>query len=233
MRYELRKVQALYADGGAQHAARALLGLLGSRLYRDEDHVVIVKDLDDGRPERIGSNLEVRAVDSRDTDTVDEFCGTHFPPKVGRYVRSYRRRGYPAFAAFRRGLLIGLFWWVDAAIDAQHPDLILHQIDLQPGDTYAFAYFIAPEHRGSNTATEVIGAVFSALRDAGYTRVWGWVNAANRPARWLFRLAGFQETRRVRVRAVLLLLALTERRVLIRNLGWRSRHAFGYRVLLA
>lgn len=229
MRYELRKVQALYADGGARHAARALLGLLGSRLYREEERVVILKRLEDGRPATTAPGLEVRAAAGGDADAINAFCRRYYPSRLSRYIRDYRRRGYPLFVAFRGGELIGFFWWVDRDIDAQHPDLVLHQIDLHRGDTYGFAYFIAPEHRGKTTPSEVITGVLGALRDAGYSRVWGWVRADNRAARWHFRLAGFQDDHRVRVRIVLSLLALTHRRALI--LGWRSMHAFGPRVL--
>jgi GNAT superfamily N-acetyltransferase len=222
MRYHLRKLRALYDEGGARHVARKLVTHLGSRLYRDEDHVVILKHLEDPRPRIAHSDIEVRAAGAGDIAALQEFYRRHQPARIRRYARSYLRRGYPAYLAFRDGRLIGFFWWVDAKIDARHPDVLLHELELRPRDTYAFAYFVAPEHRGSNTATAFTAAILDALRDAGYERVWGWTRADNRPARWHFRVAGFQEERRVRVRTVLSLLALSGRRVVL--LGWGAVH---------
>jgi GNAT superfamily N-acetyltransferase len=233
MGYRFRKLLALHREQGIEGMGRGVLDALRSRLDREEEHLVLVKALDGvpGPPAR--RPLDVRAIGDDDTDEVLAFTAEHSPPKVLAFVRNYLANGYRAFGAFRDGRLIGLFWWVDAALDAEHPDLVLHEIGLEPGDAYGFAYFVAPEHRGGGTATDFLSRVFVALHEARYTRMWGWVLADNRPARWLFSLAGFREVRRIRARTVVSLLTFSERRVLVRNLGWRSRHAFGSRRLLA
>ncbi|HWT26004.1 MAG TPA: GNAT family N-acetyltransferase [Solirubrobacteraceae bacterium] len=234
MRYKARKLLGVYRERGPEAAAREVAGVLGARLYRDEEHAVLRKALDAGAsPVEAHQGLEVRDATEGDHEAIVAFCAAHFPPRVVRYVRNYLANGYRAFLAFRGGRLIGLFWWVDGEVDAQHPDLVLHGIRLAPREAYGFAYFVAPEQRGGGTATEFLARISRALAGAGYTALWGWVLVGNRPARWLFRIAGFQEVGRVRVRMLAWGVALARRRVLVRNLGLRSPHAFGYRVLLA
>ena len=51
---------------------------------------------------------------------------------------------------------------------------------------YGYDLFIAPDHRGHGTPDEFLAAVEAELVRLGYHRMFGFVDSANRPARWLY-----------------------------------------------
>lgn len=232
MTHKLRKVAHLYREGGLRGCGAAVGSVVQSWVYHEESHVLLVRPLSDVPDATSSERLEVRSMDSDDVEAVLAFSKRHDAPKVTARVRNYLSNGYRAFLGFRDGELIGVFWWVDRGIDPDHPDLVLHGMRLAKADAYGYAYFIAPEHRGRGTATDFIASVFSTLRDAGYQQIWGWVRADNLPARWLFSLMGYEEQGLMRTRTLLSLVTLAQRRLLVRNFGWRSRHNFGWRPLV-
>ncbi len=233
MSYKLRKLLALYRDGGLKATARSVLSLLAACIHREEEHVVLVRSLSDAPEMAARDGIEVRSDVGIDREAVIRFSQANFPPKVTAYVRNYLDNGYRTYLGFRGDELIGLFWWVDRQIDAQHPDLVLHQLRLGDRDAYGFSYFLAPEHRGGGTASEFISKVFVELDKVGYERIWGWVLAENLPARWLFSLVGYEEVRSMRFRTFFSIVTVSDGRALIRNLGIRSRHRFGQRPLVS
>jgi GNAT superfamily N-acetyltransferase len=106
-------------------------------------------------------------------------------------------RGARGFVAYDDGRLAGYYWW----IDRDHPHLRRLALTLAEGDVYGFDFFLAEEHRGDGRAVEFLYAIETALRDRGYTCVWGYVRADNRPARWLYSARGYEVVKRVHVRA--------------------------------
>jgi len=50
-------------------------------------------------------------------------------------------------------------------------------------------------------AVEFLHAVETALRERGFARVWGYVRADNRPARWLYSARGYEVVKSVHLRA--------------------------------
>jgi GNAT superfamily N-acetyltransferase len=233
MPYKVRKLLGWYQELGPRKTADLVLSALRSRIYREEEHVVLFRALGDDAAVSAQNTIDLRRAGAVDSESIIEFSKEHFPPKVTGYVRNYLENGYLAYLGFRGDELIGLFWWVDHHIDPDHPDLVLHELQLAERDVYGFSYFLAPTHRGGGTATEFVSKVFVALHEAGYTRIWGWVLSDNLPARWLFSLTGYQESRSMRFRTLFSVITVSERRALVRNLGWRSRHKFGQRRLIS
>ncbi len=229
--HRLRQLLGLYREQGLNRSVWEMYWALRFRAYHEEERLVLSKWLEDDPPRPTHPQLLVRPVEPSDEDALLRFTQTH-RPQMTWYVRKYLRNRYRGAVAFRGQEVIGLFWWVDRHIDPEHPDLVLQDVHLEEGDAYGFAYYVAAEHRGRGTATEVLRGVFALLRDAGYRRVWGYVDA-NRPARWLYSLFDFNPTRRVRLRILLGILTLSEGRVLVKNLAPGPRHNFGQRVLVS
>jgi GNAT superfamily N-acetyltransferase len=223
--YKLRLLSATYRRDGPRATAVRVLTWLAGRIYRREDHLILSIPSPDDLPFPVETGLEVRSLAERDIGTLRALTGNH--------VVKYLRGGYPAFIASLAGKPIGCFWWVDTEIDADHPDLVLHDIELGEAEAYGFYFFVAEDHRGGGVATEFLSRVLLELRQLGYSNVQGFVAANNRPARWLFSLVGFEVTRKVTIRRLFSLLALADRRLLIRNLGPRRRHSFGEHLLAA
>jgi RimJ/RimL family protein N-acetyltransferase len=229
--YRVHQVLALYKQMGLKQTVPQVYSALRFKAYHEQERLILSKRLDDDPPRQAQPQLVVRSAEQSDTEALLRFTRTH-RPQMTWYVRKYLRNRYRGVVAFRGEEVIGLFWWVDRHVDPKHPDLVLQDLQLEEAHAYGFAYYIAPEHRGGGTATEVVSRVFAMLRDLGYQRIWGYVDADNVPARWLYSLVGFEATRRVRLRILFGLLTLSERRILVKQLGPGPRHNFGQRVLI-
>jgi GNAT superfamily N-acetyltransferase len=103
--------------------------------------------------------------------------------------------GYRGFVVSLDEEVIGYFWWIDQRIAPQHPHLGRYEIDLGSDEAYGFQYFIAPGHRGKGLANDVLASIEAELQALGYKRVWGYVESANLPARWLYSISGWETVR--------------------------------------
>ena len=100
---------------------------------------------------------------------------------------------------------MGYYWWVDRGIEPKHRDIERYglEIELDERAVYGFDFFLLEEHRGGGNSIEFLHKVETRLRDLGYETLWGYVVADNRPARWLYGMAGYEPVRRVAARRVL------------------------------
>jgi GNAT superfamily N-acetyltransferase len=231
MRWYVRKVRDAYAREGAAKSTRWLLRATLSRVYRREDHLIIVRELASESlavPEPI---IDVRSLEECPPSAVLTFGERHaFPtPKALRYAIGQ----YRAFVALRDAAVVGYFWWISNEAAAQHPDLALNGIALDDDEAYGFWFFVAPDARAGGTATDLLFAAIRRLADLGYARTWGFVLADNKPARWLFALASYQPVRTVRIRTLCSTVSFCDDGVFVRRLGGRSRPPFGARRLLS
>jgi RimJ/RimL family protein N-acetyltransferase len=118
-------------------------------------------------------------------------AGESFNPGQAANMLDHVRSGYQGFVLRRDEEIIGHFWWIDRRIAPHHPHLAEYHIPLVDDDVYCFEYFIAPRHRGGGVATDALQAMEAHLREQGYRRVWGTVDADNTPARWLYLSNGW------------------------------------------
>ena len=69
---------------------------------------------------------------------------------------------------------------------------------------YGYDLFIAPDHRGHGHAGRVPRRPSrQSWCGSGYHRMFGFVDSANRPARWLYACHGYEDVLRGRTRTVL------------------------------
>jgi GNAT superfamily N-acetyltransferase len=106
-------------------------------------------------------------------------------------IRENLRHDYQGFLVRRGDDFIGYFWWVDRRSNPTHPHFAQFHIDLLDDEVYGFQYFIVSAERGGGVATDALRAIEAALARLGYNRVWGYVEAANMPARWLYTISGW------------------------------------------
>jgi GNAT superfamily N-acetyltransferase len=103
--------------------------------------------------------------------------------------------GYGGFAGFRGDELIACYWWTDGSMP-EHRDMreLGLAIPLGPHDVYGFDLYVHQQHRAGGTANEILYQVETALRERGFERLWGWVVADNRSARWTYEARGYEPT---------------------------------------
>ena len=177
-------------------------------LYCRELDLVLVKDLDgehpgdgDGAPPR--GALQIERIGPEHARELSRLWTEEHPLRTGEPgVLDNVDRGYDGFLIRRDGEAIGYFWWVAGPAAAAHPDARIFRIDLRDGDVYGFSNLIARDRRGGGVAIDALKAVEAELAQLGYRRLWGFVDFANTPARWLYAVSGWQlshTVRRIRV----------------------------------
>jgi GNAT superfamily N-acetyltransferase len=170
---------------------------MGARLWRAvylrESLIVIAGDLSSiVEPWRNGG-VRIEELESRHLAELSQLNRARERPEVDKRFERYVKQGFHGFVAYRDGILVGYYWWVDRHVPTLFPDLrkLGLGIELGEGDVYGSDFYVLDEHRGGDLAANVLFEVESSLRDRGYERIWGYVLSSNRPARWIYSTRGY------------------------------------------
>ena len=114
-------------------------------------------------------------------------------PENPRLV-AYLRTGHPGFIAFRGDAPVGYIWDAHTGIprEHRHPAVARHHLELDGHEVYLFDFYLLPEFRGGGNATGFLHAVCAVLREKGYRRAYGFVEADFTAARWLYSSTGWR-----------------------------------------
>ncbi len=188
-----RIVKKLREVGPAGTVA-ALLRRLRQEVYSEVVSIIQLKDLAEIVPVRRPSGVVVEELRREHLPLLAELNRARDAPQVDERFRAYLDSGFKGFIALIEGKAAGYYWWVDAAKAAEFPDLrdFGFGIELGPGEVYGSDYYILEEHRNGRLASEILAHVETGLRERGYSSIWGYVLADNRPARWLYETRGYQ-----------------------------------------
>ena len=192
-------IHCLASSHGTRSALRTVgRGVAGS-VFDRKDMQVLVKRLDAIQPISAPPRLRVEELDARALPALAELNRARCDTRADhRFARNLERR-YHGFTGHENGRLAGYYWWLDAQADG-HAHLDRLGIELGAADVYGFDFFLAESHRGEGRAVELLYHVETRLRERGYERLWGYVSAANTPARWLYSLRGYEVARTLRLR---------------------------------
>lgn len=181
-----------------EHGLKGTLAALAARLrrevYSEEVFIVLVKDLADVRPPKRPTGVVVETLSREHLPLLSQLNAERDAPEVDERFAAYVDAGFNGFVALMDGAAVGYYWWVDASNGAEFPDLRDYGIgiELGPGEAYGSDYYILESRRDGRLASEVLARVEGALRDRGYSTLWGYVVAENRPARWLYESRGYE-----------------------------------------
>jgi len=163
---------------------------------RGHEVVVIAKRLDEIADIAFEERLELADLGVADLPALGEFNARRCDRRATGRFEAALARGDRGFIARLDGEVAGYYWWVDR----HHPHLERLGIRLTDGEVYGFDFFLAEEHRGEGRAIELLHGIETCLRDRGYARLWGYVRADNRPARWLYSMRGYESVGNVHLR---------------------------------
>jgi hypothetical protein len=181
--------------------ARRLL----AALYTHEDVVVMTKDLGEVMPMTSEHALRVEELTPDHLPAVYEFNRRRCFTKADARAPRALERGYRGFVGFVGDDPVGYYWWVDGEIEPRHGDIerLALEFELGPGEVYGYDFFMLEEHRGGGKAMEFLYKIETSLNELGYRLIWGYVEAGNRPARWLYGLRGYVPVSQVETRRIL------------------------------
>jgi GNAT superfamily N-acetyltransferase len=177
---------------------RAALAQLPRRLWHgvvSEDRMtVLLKVLDSISEPRKTSDLRVEKLEPSHLAGLSELNRKRGRRRVDKRFAANLERGLHGFVGLCDGEVVGYYWWIEGERAESHPDLVWlgPALRIEPGDVYGSDFYILPEHRAGGTANEFLFRVETGIRDAGFARIWGYVDSGNRQARWLYSSRGYQ-----------------------------------------
>src|SRR4051794_37128322 len=189
----LRDVRCLGRRHGLKGFLRRIPRSLLTALYTSVDELVLVKTLD-GLPDGDGDdgNVRVEPLGPHHAGALAALNRERCATRKDRRFAERLAKGHQCFMLYSRDEVAGYFWWVDKQIDAAHPEVVHLGIELEEQDVYTFDYYLAEGHRGQGTALAGFRQIERALKCLGYRRLWGYVLEDNRPARWIYRILGYE-----------------------------------------
>jgi GNAT superfamily N-acetyltransferase len=181
------------SEWGVRGTVARLVRQLREGLVREE-LIVLLKDLDSIVAPRQPGGLRVVDMEPGHLSALSEVNRRRGAPHADRYFETSIAKGFHGFVAFKGDELVGYYWWVEHDSDPPHPDIWLlgEGFEMEPGDVYGSSLFLLEEHRGRGAAGDFLHQVETDLRDRGFRRIWGYVDATNRPARWLYSTRGYR-----------------------------------------
>lgn len=175
-------------------AVEALFARFRTTLYSEDVLIVLLKDLSEVTPVKRPTGIVFEDLGREHLPLLAQLNRERGAPQIDARFAAYLDAGFHGFIALRDGAAVGYYWWVDEAEAAIFPDLseLKLAIEIGPGDVYGSDFYILAAHRNGRLAGEMLARIEGGLRERGYARLWGYVAADNRPARWLYETRGYE-----------------------------------------
>lgn len=187
---------------GVRASAKQLFVHLGRSVYSSGRITVLLKDLDSIKEPAKRSGVEIEPLGRDSLPGLSELNRKRNRRRADRRFRRDLDRGIHGFVGLLAGVTVAYYWWIEGERGNAHPDLgwLAPALEIKPGDVYGSDFFVLPENRQGGTANELLSQIETSLRDQGYKRIWGYVDAGNSGARWLYSSRGYQPIGEVTVR---------------------------------
>ena len=146
---------------------------------------------------------------------------------------SYLDNRYRGLLAEVDGRLVGHVWSCDPALHPEdaHPHLGRYGITLGRGEVWGFDLYLMPEYRGGGLSNEFFALFRRSLRESGYVRVYGSVEADNLPAVWLHKVQGYEHVKTLHGTLYCGVLLKSGGRLFLKNPSFGVRQKFDFRAL--
>jgi GNAT superfamily N-acetyltransferase len=163
--------------------------------------------------------LEIETINESNRDAVAEFGGKYYIKNLyKKWTRYYYKNNYKGFVASLQGNIIGyLWWWSNSSSDKLPIELNFYDLRLEKNEVYMADCFIAPKYRGSGNAIEFINRVSLELKKLGYTQATGVYVADNLPAKWTYKVLGYNNIEYFVIHIFLNCIVYNEKAIFLKN----------------
>jgi len=181
-------------ERGVGGTVKDIFARLRHELYSEGTSIVLLKDLGEVRPVKRPTGIVFEDLRREHLPLLYELNRERAAPAVDKRFTEYVDAGFHGFIALLDGKAVGYYWWVDADGGEEFPDLRDFDMgfELGPGEAYGSDFYILEAHRNGRRAGEMLARIEGGLADRGYKKLWGFVLADNRPARWLYESRGYE-----------------------------------------
>jgi GNAT superfamily N-acetyltransferase len=181
---------------GIRATASELLIRLRRAVYANDRITLLIKDLDSIAEPARTSDVRIEPLGRDKLPGLSELGRRRGRARLGRRFRSNLDRGLHGFVGIRDAETVAYYWWIEDEHADSHPDLawLGSAVEVRSGDVYGSDFYVLPDQRQGGTANQLLYLIETALRDLGYKRIWGYVDAGNSAARWLYSSRGYRPT---------------------------------------
>ena len=209
LRFAAEGVSRQWREQGPRAALTYVWKIARAQVYLEQDEIVVHKDFARDDPPAPGP-VRLEEAQPHHLPMLAEFNR-----RQANAMRTHRfeagfAEGKRALVGFRGDELIGYFWFQDASVRSGDCYISRYGIRLGEGEVYGYDLFIAPEHRGRGIPAAFVAGLEAALVRLGYHRMYGFIDAFNTPARWLWTTSGYTVVTRRHTHRILRRFALVE-----------------------
>ena len=230
-----QRIRKQYSKYGLKGIIANIMSAVIPKVFTTSVAIVGYLSLGELRNYSFPQKLKIFPLEEYDIMMFKEFCrNSDCTLNNTKILNGYLQNELRAFVATIDNRIVGYFWWTDNRIppSQNHPHLIRHGIHLMDKEAYTFDFYIIPEYRGGGNAVEFFTMVCLKLKEQGFEKIYGWVAADNKPARWLYQLMGNKEVKVLKTYRICKLILIANNRIFIKNNKLYSSYSFDYRPLL-
>jgi len=189
----IRALRRCFDDGGPRAVFAFLLAGMRAQLTKRETELVIVKRLDRIKVPLRRGGVRVEPIERRHLPALRELNRERGDLRGDARFAADLDAGHGGFAGFKDERLISCYWWVDGD-KPPHRDMreLGLGIELGRGDAYGYDLYVHKRHRAGGTVNDFLFQIETALHERGFERLWGYVTADNRSARWTYEARGYE-----------------------------------------
>jgi hypothetical protein len=188
-----RALRGRFRAGGVRAVLRFLATGMRAQLSKQDTQLVIVKRLDEiVVPLRHGA-VRIESVAHHHLPALRELNRERGDLDGDARFAGDLEAGYRGLVGFKDEQLVSCYWWVDGDLP-QHRDMreLGLGIELEAGDAYGYDLYVDSRHRAGGTVNDFLFQIEIALHERGFERLWGYVAADNRTARWTYEARGYE-----------------------------------------
>lgn len=189
----IKELRRRFHDGGVRAICDFFVAKMRAQLSKRETELVIVKRLDEIKVPLRRGEVRVEPVERRHVPALRELNRERGDVEGDARFAADLDAGHGGFVGFKGDRLVSCYWWVDGD-KPPHRDMreLGLGIELAPGDVYGYDLYVDKAHRAGGTVNDFLFQIESALRERGFERLWGYVAADNRTARWTYDARGYE-----------------------------------------
>jgi GNAT superfamily N-acetyltransferase len=188
-----RELSRRFRESGVRGVLSFLVAGLRAQLSKRDTQLVTVKRLDEIVVPLRRGDVRIEPVERRHMPALSELNRERGDLAGDARFAADLDAGYGGFVGFKGAQLVSCYWWADASMPP-HRDMreLGLGIELGAGDVYGYDLYVHKSHRAGGTVNDFLFQVETALHERGYERVWGYVAADNRTARWTYDARGYK-----------------------------------------
>ena len=212
-------------------SSTGLIRFLKGLFFSYHEEILLMKDLNKLESFSFGNRLEVINIKREYISSLRYLRNEPgiINSDIKNELREYFNNNCNGLIAKLKEEIIGYIWWgnntMKCSFEDSSKDIVfkfyLDRIKLKELDIYGFDFFLIPKYRCRGYSIEFLSNFLSLLKNLAYEKTFGYVLSDNLPARWTYRLLGYEEIEKIKIRRFFLFLVFRNKKMYF-DRNWRA-----------